>query len=128
MTAHHRRGGHDHAGHGSGTTAHSHAASLGAPAAQRALIWALIVTGGMALVEVIGAFWSGSLALLSDAGHMATDAAALGLALFAARIARRPPSRRASYGYARAQVLAGFVNALALLSHVAFISVEAVRL
>src|SRR5207244_6428821 len=95
--------------------------------AQRALVWALVVTGGMALVEVIGAFWSGSLALLSDAGHMATDAAALGLALFAARIARRPPSRRASYGYARAEVLAAFINALALLALVVFIAIEAVR-
>ena len=66
----------------------------------------------MAFVEAIGAFWSGSLALLSDAGHMGTDAAALGLALFASRIARRPPTRRASYGYARAEVLAAFVNAL----------------
>ena len=128
MTAHHRRGDRDHSGHGPGhTVAHSRAPSLGAPAAQRALIWALIVTGGMALVEVIGALWSGSLALLSDAGHMATDAVALGLALFAARIARRPPSGRASYGYARAEVLAAFVNALALLGLVVFIAVEAVQ-
>jgi cobalt-zinc-cadmium efflux system protein len=127
MTAHHRHVGSDHAGHGPGTTAHSHAPSLGAPAAQRALIWALIVTGGMALVEVIGAVWSGSLALLSDGGHMATDAAALGLALFASRIAQRPPTQRASYGYARAEVLAAFVNALVLLGLVVFITVEAVR-
>ena len=90
-------------------------------------MWALVVTGGMALVEGIGAFWSGSLALLSDAGHMATDAAALGLALFASRIARRPPTGRASYGYVRAEVLAAFVNALALLALVVFITVEAVR-
>jgi len=93
----------------------------------QALVWALVVTGGMALVEGIGAFWSGSLALLSDAGHMATDAAALGLALFASRIARRPPTGRASYGYVRAEVLAAFVNALALLALVVFITVEAVR-
>ena len=81
----------------------------------------------MALVEAIGALWSGSLALLSDAGHMATDAVALALALFAAHIARRPPSGRASYGYARAEVLAAFVNALALLGLVVFIVVEAVQ-
>lgn len=90
-------------------------------------MWALVITGGMGVLEAIGAFWSGSLALLSDAGHMATDAAALGLALFASRIARRPPSRRASYGYVRAEVLAAFVNALALLALVVFITVEAVR-
>jgi cobalt-zinc-cadmium efflux system protein len=57
---------------------------------------------------------------------MLTDAAALGLALFALRIAARPPSRRASYGYARAEVIAAFVNALALLALVVFIVVEAV--
>jgi cobalt-zinc-cadmium efflux system protein len=58
---------------------------------------------------------------------MATDAASLGLALFAQRIAARPPSHRASYGYARAEVIAAFVNALALLALVVFIAVEAVR-
>jgi cobalt-zinc-cadmium efflux system protein len=57
---------------------------------------------------------------------MATDAAALGLALFAQWVARRPPSPRASYGYARAEVLAAFVNALALLLLVLFIVVEAI--
>src|SRR6266576_5842026 len=128
MTAHHRHGSHNQARHRLGAEIpHSHAASLGAPEAQRALIWALIVTGGMALVEGIGGLWSGSLALLSDAGHMGTDAVALGLALFAARIARRPPSGRASYGYARAEGLAAFVNALALLGLVVFIAVEAVQ-
>lgn len=58
---------------------------------------------------------------------MLTDAASLGLALFAHWIARRPPSRRASYGYARAEVLAAFVNALALLGLVVFIAIVAVR-
>ena len=58
---------------------------------------------------------------------MITDAAALGLALFADRIARRPPSTRASYGYGRAEVLAAFVNAIAMLAVVAAIAVEAVR-
>jgi cobalt-zinc-cadmium efflux system protein len=58
---------------------------------------------------------------------MATDAASLGLALFAQWIARRPPSARASYGYARAEVLAAFVNALLLLALVVFIAIEAVK-
>jgi len=110
--------GHDHG-------AHHHAHGPATP--HRALVCALVITGGMGVLEAIGAFWSGSLALLSDAGHMATDAAALGLALFAARIARRPPSGRASYGYVRAEVLAAFVNALVLLALVVFIAVEAVR-
>jgi cobalt-zinc-cadmium efflux system protein len=93
----------------------------------KALTWALVLTGTFALVEAIGGWLAGSLALLSDAGHMATDAAALGLALFAQWVARRPPSARASYGYARAEVLAAFVNALALLLLVVFIAFEAVK-
>ena len=112
--------GHSHDGHG-------HAYHDARSGTRHALTWALALTGGYAIVEAIGGFWAGSLALLSDAGHMATDAASLGLALFASRIARRPPSRRASYGYARAEVLAAFVNAIALLAIVVFITVEAVR-
>jgi cobalt-zinc-cadmium efflux system protein len=93
----------------------------------RALRIALALTVIFAVIEAAGGWLAGSLALISDAGHMATDAAALGLALFAQWVARRPPSRRASYGYARAEVLAAFVNALALLGVVVFIFVEAVR-
>ena len=114
---------HSHAGHDRGAPHHAH----GPRTPQQALLWALVLTGGMGVLEAIGAFWSGSLALLSDAGHMATDAAALGLALFASHVGRRPPSRRASYGYVRAEVLAAFVNALALLALVVFITVEAVQ-
>jgi cobalt-zinc-cadmium efflux system protein len=117
----HAPGAHDH------DHAHLHRPPPATPSAQRALMWALVLTAGFAIVEAAGGWWSGSLALLSDAGHMLTDAAALGLALFAQRIAARPPSRRASYGYARAEVIAAFVNALALLALVVFIVVEAVR-
>ena len=66
-------------------------------------------------------------ALLSDAGHMVTDVAALSIAMFAQRLAQRPPSRRASYGYARAEVLAAFINALIMLALVVWIAIEAVR-
>lgn len=93
----------------------------------RALGFALVLTAGYAVVEAAGGWLAGSLALLSDAGHMVTDAAALGLALFAQWVGRRPPSPRASYGYARAEVLAAFVNAIALLLLVGFIVVEAIR-
>lgn len=92
----------------------------------RALAFALALTAGYAVVEAVGGWLAGSLALLSDAGHMATDAAALGLALFAQWVSRRPPSPRASYGYARAEVLAAFINALALLLLVGFIVFEAI--
>jgi cobalt-zinc-cadmium efflux system protein len=94
---------------------------------RRALISALALTAGFALVEAIGGWMAGSLALLSDAGHMVTDAAALGLALFADAVARRPPSSRATYGYGRAEVLAAFVNAIAMLAVVVLIAIEAVR-
>ena len=107
--------GHDHGGH-----AHARAEPGGGHGARRALLLALVLTA-------IGGWLAGSLALLSDAGHMVTDAAALGLALFANAIGRRPPSLRASYGYGRAEVLAAFVNAIVMLAVVAAISIEAVR-
>ena len=106
---------------------HDHHRLAPGPQAQRALTIALVLTAAFAVFEAAGSWWAGSLALLSDAGHMVTDAASLGIALFAQRIAARPPSGRASYGYARAEVLAAFVNALALLALVVFIAVEAVQ-
>jgi len=90
------------------------------------LLFCLLATAGFALIEVLGGWWSGSLALLSDAGHMTTDAAALALALLAQRVARRPPSKQKSYGYARAEVLGAFTNALVMLGVVIWIIVEAV--
>ena len=114
--AHHYAHAHDHT--------HAHAAGRGV---QGALATALVLTAGFAVIEALGAYFAGSLALLSDAGHMLTDAASLGLAMFAQRIAARPPSHRATYGYARAEVIAAFVNALLLLGLVVFIVVEAVR-
>jgi cobalt-zinc-cadmium efflux system protein len=80
-----------------------------------ALRWAAILTLGFAAVEAVGGWWTGSLALISDAGHMLTDGAALGLAALAAWAARRPPSARHSYGLGRAEVFAALVNAVAML-------------
>src|SRR5512134_1519316 len=93
----------------------------------RRLGWALAITATFMVVEAVGGVVSGSLALLADAGHMLTDAAALGLAWIAARLATRPTDPRRSYGYHRAQVLAAFVNALALFAIVAWIVLEAVQ-
>jgi cobalt-zinc-cadmium efflux system protein len=93
----------------------------------RRLGWALAITATFMGVEVVGGLVSGSLALLADAGHMLTDAAALGLAWIAARLTMRPSDPRRSYGYHRAQVLAAFVNALALFAIVAWIAYEAVQ-
>ena len=94
---------------------------------QKALAVALGLTLLFALVEVITGFLSNSLALISDAGHMVTDAAALGLALVAQLVARRPPSARHSFGLVRAEALAAFVNCLAMLALVAWIGYEAVQ-
>lgn len=113
MPAAHRH--HDHHHH------HPHHAHT-----SRGLTGALVLTLGFALVEAAGGFRSGSLALLGDAGHMFSDVIALGLAAFAAWIARRPPSPRHSYGYARAEVLAALVNGLAMLAVVTGIVVEAI--
>lgn len=120
---HDEHAGHDH-DHGPG---HRHVPDMKRSGARRALVIALVLTASFAVVEAVGGFMAGSLALISDAGHMVTDAAALALALFANAVGRRAPSSRASYGYGRAEVLAAFVNALAMLAIVLFIAVEAVR-
>lgn len=109
---------HDH-GHG---PTHAPGARDGT---SRPLLFSLLLTGGFAGVEALAGWWTGSLALLADAGHMVTDSAALALALFAAWLARRPPSRRHSYGLGQAEVLAAFVNALAMLAVVVAIAAEA---
>src|SRR5436190_16158791 len=93
----------------------------------RALWIALVLTAVFAIVEALGGWLAGSLALISDAGHMVTDAASFVVALIATAVAARPPSQRASYGYARAEVLAAFVNALAMLALIVWIAIEAVQ-
>ena len=87
---------------------------------------ALAITFSFAIIEAIAGYLAGSLALLSDAAHMVTDAAALGLALFAQIISRRPPSARHSFGFGRAEALAAFVNAIAMLILVVWIVGEAI--
>jgi cobalt-zinc-cadmium efflux system protein len=79
------------------------------------------------LAEAIGGWLTGSLALLADAGHMLSDVAALGLSLFALRMARRPPTSRRTFGYHRMEILAALVNGAALVAISAFILVEAVQ-
>lgn len=78
------------------------------------------------VVEAAVGFWSKSLALVADAGHMLADAAALALALIAQRIARQARTHRSSYGYRRAEVLAAFANGTALTLTAVWIVVEAV--
>lgn len=89
------------------------------------LTGALWLTLGFAFVEAAAGWWSGSLALLSDAGHMLTDSTALGLAALAAWLARRPPSGRHTYGLVRLEVLTALLNSLLMLGLISFIAVEA---
>jgi cation diffusion facilitator family transporter len=93
---------------------------------RHALGFALLLTLGYAAVEAGMGLWSGSLALLGDAGHMLTDAAALGIAALAARLALRPPSTLHSYGLSRIEVVAALLNALFMLGVVTLIAWEAV--
>ncbi len=79
------------------------------------------------VLEAAGGLFSGSLALLSDAGHMFTDAAALALSLFAVHLAERPPDQRRTYGYYRIEILAALVNAVFLWVMVFFILLESYR-
>ena len=94
---------------------------------ERRVFWAMLLTGGFMVAEVVGGIVAGSLALLADAGHMLTDTAALGLAWLAFRIGRRPADPSRSYGYHRFQVLAAFVNGVTLIVIVGWIAFEAVR-
>ena len=87
---------------------------------------ALLLTGGFAIIETFASFVSGSLALLSDAGHMITDTASLGLAFIAQRFAARPVSNKLSFGYTRVEIIAAFVNALFMLVIIAWIVWQAV--
>ncbi|HCA26845.1 MAG TPA: cation transporter [Betaproteobacteria bacterium] len=103
--------------------AHAHSHAHGG----RALRYAVVFTLAFAVVEVVGGVWSGSLALVSDAGHMLSDSLALALAAFAAWIAHRPPSRRHTYGFARAEVIAAFFNSLLMLLLIVGIVVEAIQ-
>ena len=79
------------------------------------LTWATGLTLAFAAVEAGVGYWSNSLALLGDAGHMVTDAGALILATLAAHLARRPASVQHSYGFGRAEVVAALANSLVML-------------
>jgi cobalt-zinc-cadmium efflux system protein len=111
-------GGHDH-GH------RSH--ELADVSDRRRIALVLTITGTVLVAEVIGALWTGSLALLADAGHMLTDAAGLVLALVAAHLVTRPATSRRTWGYRRAETLAAAVQALLLLGVGIYVLVEGIR-
>ncbi len=120
---HHDHG--DHHGHNH-DHAHTHLADL-RDLSRRRLLVALALTSTFLIVEIGAGIWSGSLALLSDAGHMLTDAGALGLALWAQALSTRPRSDRKTFGYRRAEILAAAANGIVLGITAVGVIVEANR-
>src|SRR5690606_14486709 len=118
MTQSHDHHGHDHD--------HSHAPTVTGDNERKVLLSFFLIFTFM-VVEVIGGLVSGSLALLADAGHMLTDAAALALAYAAFRFGRRAADARRTFGYLRFEVVAGFINAITLFAIVVWIVYEAWR-
>jgi len=105
------------------STGHVHASPTGEN--ERYLWIALALTSTFLVAEVIGGFITGSLALLSDAAHMMTDASALGISLAAIRIAKRPADARRTFGYHRFEILAAAFNAILLFLVAMYILYEA---
>ena len=91
----------------------------------RRIFWALLLTGGFMLAEIVGAVISGSLALLADAAHMLVDTVALLFAWIAFKLSSRPADQSRTYGYHRFPVLAAFANGISLLFIVGWIFTEA---
>ena len=110
-----------HHGHGG----HSHAVSADANRRQLAIALGLIL--GLMVVEIAAGLVADSLALVSDAAHMLTDAVAIGLSLWAASLATRPAKGSLTYGYRRAEILAAQFNGATLLTLAVLIVIEAVR-
>jgi cobalt-zinc-cadmium efflux system protein len=106
---------------------HGHTHASGRAADRRRLLLVLMVTGSVVIVEALGAWLSGSLALLADAGHMLTDAAGIVIALSASLLATRPVSPRRTFGYHRAEIFAALLNALVLLGVCAYLAYAGTR-
>jgi cation diffusion facilitator family transporter len=109
-------------GHG-----HTHAPVTAGGGQRRRLMLVLGLTLAVMAAEIVGGLLSGSLALLADAAHMATDAAGIALALAAVTLAQRPARGRRTFGWQRAEILAAVANGLLLLVVAGYVLVEAVR-
>jgi cobalt-zinc-cadmium efflux system protein len=105
---------------------HSHVPTTTTGGHRRRLAVVLGLTLAVLVAEVVGAVVSGSLALLADAGHMATDAAGIALALAAVTLAQRPARGRRTYGLQRLEILAAVANGLLLLGVAGYVVVHAV--
>ena len=106
---------------------HDHGGATAAGAERSRLIIVLCVTVTILVAEILGGLVAHSLVLIADAGHMAADAAGIGLSLLAVSFAARPTSEQRTFGYERAEILAALVNAIVLLGIGVFILVEAAR-
>jgi cobalt-zinc-cadmium efflux system protein len=111
--------------HRHGTVSHSHGTVTGAHRGR--LVGVLAFTVAVLVIEIVGAVWSGSLALLADAGHVAADAAGVTMALVAATLAGRAPTARRTFGWQRVEILAAMANAMLLIGLSLYIMVEGVR-
>ncbi len=114
---------HDHDHDGGGHAGHSHGVSADADA--RFLTIALLFNASFMVVEIVIGIAASSIALLSDAGHMVTDVGAIGLALWAAKLARRAPKGSLTFGYKRAEILSALANGATLLLLAAYFIFEA---
>lgn len=133
LAEHDRDHDHDHE-HGA-AHAHEHGRELTAPAggahvhrihSRRALLWCIVLTTAMMVLEVAGGLWTDSLMLLSDAAHMASHALALLVSYVALRLAARPRGARTHYGLYRAEIIGAFVNGLGLLGFTGWIAWQAI--
>ncbi|HEU4657078.1 MAG TPA: cation diffusion facilitator family transporter [Capillimicrobium sp.] len=111
--------------HGHGHAGHSHGVSADADTSKLAI--ALVLIGGFMVAEVVVGVLARSLALLSDAAHMLTDAGAIALSLVALRLARRPARGAMTFGLKRAEILSAQANGVTLLVLAVLILVEAIR-
>lgn len=106
---------------------HDHSAGIRGGGNRRLLALSLGITSVVLVVQVVGAALTGSLALLADAGHMFTDAAALVVALIASTVAARPANERRTYGYQRAEVFGALINAVILIVLAIVVGAEGIK-
>jgi len=116
----------EHEGHGH-SGGHDHGHGISENADRRYLVIALALLIAFMITEVIVAFVSGSLALLSDAGHMLTDVGAIGASLWAMNLAARPAAGSWTFGWKRAEILSAAVNGITLLVVSGIVGFEAIR-
>ncbi len=104
---------------------HNHSTATSDQRQRKRLTRALYLAAGYMFAEALGGWLTGSLALLADAGHMLSDAAALGLSLFALWVAQRPPTPQRSYGYYRTEILAALAHGAVLITVALFVGIQA---